>query len=380
MPLRLETQLEPRSLARADVNSDGIDDLIAANRSSNSVSVFLGSSGGSFGPPMNFGSTRFDFRGPSAVVVDDFDEDGHPDIAVALEGSDNLIVLRGSGDGTFEFPDRFGGRAVGDRPRSMLGGDFDGDGREDLVVVNSRSDNIFLLFGNGDASFGDPSLPLTLSTFPDYVAVGDFNADGQDDLAVSYFYGGLSVLLGQGDGKFGPEDLFNVGWNPTFVATGDFNKDGRVDLAVTSSALLSEYDGGFVSPLLGNGVGEFFNPPYHSPAGNYPVSLAVADLDGDGVQDLAVANYGGFDSIPDTVSILHGLGDGTFANKAGFGGITVGDTPVSVAVADVNGDGKKDLAVANAGRFVPGNRSIRGIDLNSWLSGTSTAIRNPIWQ
>ena len=161
------------------------------------------------------------------------------------------------------------------------------------------------------------------------VAAGDFDGDGVLDLAVANSGGGVSVLLGLGNGSFAPEQRFGAGLSSKSVAVGDFDGDGVLDLAVVSSSP-------DVSVLLGLGDGSFA-PEQRFGAGVGARSVAVGDFDGDDVQDLAVAASTGF-SEPDSdrVSVLLGLGDGSFAAQQR---ISVGFRPSSVAVGDFDGDG-----------------------------------------
>ena len=231
-------------------------------------------------------------------------------------------------------------------------GDFNGDGIPDLAAM----DGVHL--GLGDGTFQEPSASLGLSVAnPDLVAMvsGDFNGDGRLDLAVEDTYGGtISVLLGNGDATFQPAKLYSVagrgGYTTSFATStmvaGDFSGDGRLDLAIVA--------GGGISVLLGNGDGTF-QPAREYAAGNQPYELVEGEFTGDGRLDLAVTNRSSFDSdgnliIPGagTVSVLLGNGDGTFRARETFvtGLNPASESPASLSTADLNGDGRLDLAVA----------------------------------
>ena len=174
---------------------------------------------------------------------------------------------------------------------------------------------------------------------PFSVAVGDFNGDGKQDLVTAnQTSSDVSILLGDGAGNFSGPTNFAAGGNSISVAVGDFNGDGKQDLAVANSI-----HPGTVSILLGDGTGNF-SARTNFATGDDPISVVVGDFNGDGKQDLAVANSGEFTGNPN-VSILLGDGAGNFSAPTNF---SAGDSPYSVAVGDFNGDGNQDLAVTNS--------------------------------
>jgi len=320
----LAVGMNPLSVAIGDLNGDGTPDLAAANASSNTVSVLLGSGAGAFGPATNLavGTT------PYSVAIGDLNGDGAPDLVVANANSHNVSILLGTGAGVFGAATN---TAVGTTPLSVAIGDLNGDSRPDLAVANYGSGTVSILLGTG--AFG-LATNVAVGTNPYFVAIGNFNGDGRPDLAVanagSYT---VSILLGTGGGVFGAATSMAVGTSPRAVAIGDLNGDGQSDLAVAN------YGSDSLSILLGAGTGAFVAAP-NVAVGMNPYSVAIGDFDGDGRPDLAVANYGS-----GTVSVLLGDGTGAFGAATAF---AVGTYPRAVAAEDFNGDGRPDLAVANA--------------------------------
>ncbi|MEA2031279.1 MAG: FG-GAP-like repeat-containing protein [candidate division Zixibacteria bacterium] len=323
----------PSSVFSADFNGDGYNDLATANWDSDNVSILLGNGDGTFQSAVNYAVGY----GSNSVFSADFDGDGNNDLATANYYSDNVSILLGNGDGTFQSAVNY---AVGDGPYSVFSADFNGDGYNDLATANDSSDNVSILLGNGDGTF-QSAVNYAVGDGPESVFSTDFDGDGNNDLATANFYSNnVSILLGNGDGTFQSAVNYAVGDTPHSVFSVDFNGDGNNDLATANSGNLG--NPGDVSILLGNGDGTFQSAVNYA-VGYSPRSVFSADFNGDGDNDLATANSEDWEN-PGDVSILLGNGDGTFQSAVNY---AVGRWPNSVFSADFDGDGDNDLATAN---------------------------------
>jgi hypothetical protein len=319
---------------------------------------------------------------PVSVAVGDFDGDGVPDLAVAREGiisigdPGDVSVALGNGDGTFQAARSF---AAGSQPRSVAVGDFNLDEVADLAVANRGG--VSVLLGNGDGTF-QTAQTYAAGALPEFVAVGEFNHDGVLDLAVANASSdNVSVLLGSADGTFQAARTFAAGRNPRSIAISDFNGDGVPDLATANVGVPTSVRG-HVSVLLGNGDGTF-QAPRNFAAGFNPRSVAVGDFNGDGRMDLVAANFL-LTNVLGTVSILLGNGDGTFQTHQEFASHASSGNPMSVAVGDLNGDGKPDVVVAQLGSTPARNVRVVSVLLGNgdgtlqapqtYFSGSSTCV------
>jgi hypothetical protein len=274
------------SIAAADFNGDGKLDLVTANLFDNAASVLLGNGDGTFQPNVEYATRRH----PFSLVVGDFNADGKLDLALACgNGTGYVSVLLGNGDGTFQ---EYAAYPVGTAPKSIAVADFNRDGSPDLVVANGADDTVSVLLGNGDGTF-HPAVDYPVGTEPESVAVGDFNRDGKADLATAIIIGGsggVSVLLGNGDGTFQPPVDYTTSVGAFGIAAGDLDGDGNPDL-VTANFVTDGIKG--VSVLSGNGDGTF-QPHIDFRSGSDSISVTIGDLNGDSAPDLAVVNYEGF--------------------------------------------------------------------------------------
>jgi len=355
------------------------------------VSVLLGNGDGTFQTAVTYGSGG---GFPEFVAVADVNGDGKPDIVVSNVCTDDIWcggntnglvgVLLGNGDGTFQTAVTYG--SGGYFPIGVAVADVNGDGKPDIVVANTSSGTVGVLLGNGDGTF--QTVVTTVCSAPAGVAVADVNGDGKPDIVVAGTVDIVEVLLGNGDGTFQTAVPYGSGgFGANSVAVADVNGDGKPDLVVANLCGNNNCDyssDSTVGILLGNGDGTFQTAvTYDSGGGGYDIALsvAVADVNGDGKPDIVVANACTDDLCENgngLVGVLLGNGDGTFQPVVtyGSGGWFAG----SLAVADVNGDGKPDLVVANECASlnncspVGGYNGVVGVLINTSLGSTTTSL------
>ncbi len=324
---------DPSGVAVADFDRDGNQDIVVVNNESDSISVLFGDGKGGVTAAPLFGVGDQPFN----VTVGDFDRDRNQDIVVTNSSNDTVSVLFGNGNGNFSPASNF---FVGDRPFDIAVADLNQDGILDIVTANTSSDNVTVLVGNGNGSFGSPLNFDVQADNPAFVAIEDFNGDDWLDIVTSnYESDNTSILLSipsdNGNRTFGSPINFAVRGNePEEIGVADFNEDGNPDIVVANE------NSDNVSVLLGDGNGRF-SFPTNFQVGNRPEYLAVADFDGDGKQDIVVANH-----YDDNISVLLGDGKGGFDLPTNF---QVGDSPYFLAVKDLNRDGKQDIVVTNYG-------------------------------
>ncbi len=341
-----------RNPVTADFDGDGYFDLAVPDGASSQVIFYKGGQDSTFATP----NMVIEVGGlPNNLTAGDLNRDGKMDLIIcardlALSPPGVVSILFGNGDGSFQNPTKI---LVGEEPQTVLTGDFNGDGRMDLVANRLNDSTLTVILSTGASVFEIDST-YNIAGFARTFVSGDFNNDGLLDLAAasgdntpgSFEFGrGVgTLLLGSGDGTFSIRKSFDPGQGPFHMATGDFNHDEALDLVVANEDDNGETFSRVVTVLLGQGNGEFSSPQKIRVDEEYsePRAVAVGDFIKDGHLDLAVATIS-----PGEVSILQGDGAGNFSLPVAK--FRVGDAANALVTSDFNNDGIIDLASSNYG-------------------------------
>lgn len=325
------------AVAVGDLTGDAKPDLVSANPRTHTVSVLINKGNGSFRAKREFGTGRE----PVSVAIGDLNADGSRDVATANEDANSVSVLLSNGDGSFRAKRDY---ATGRGTRSVAIADVNGDDKPDLVTAKTGDANgISVLLNTGDGTFqakrdfGPGLVSLDL-------AVGDLNGDSKADLATvnETVTGnpGLAVFLNAGDGMFPAKHEYATFIEPSSIEIGDVSADGKADLVVTYS---EKETGPGVLVYLNTGQGRFRSGGGYSVHGDWATggsSVAIGDLNGDRKADLAVT------SRLHAVSVLVNLGAGRFQRQLDYGT----GYPGALAMDDLNGDRRRDLVVTTSPR------------------------------
>jgi archaellum component FlaF (FlaF/FlaG flagellin family) len=315
------------SIATSDFNHDGKLDVVMTTN--NGFSVALGNGDGTFQKAVTY-STQLSY----SVAVADFTGDGNLDIVTADQDSPPTVsVYLGNGDGTFKTLPVVSSTTS---PNWFVAvGDFNGDGKKDIVVIDSP--HISVLLGNGDGTFGSPSDNDSF-VGAHWLAVADFNNDHKADVLVTGYFGSsynIGVLLGNGDGILQNSITTPLQYVPATVAAGDLNGDGKMD------AVLS-YDLGGIGVFLGNGDGTLQPVVIYNTTGLSAQAVVVDDLNRDGKLDVAIPGDLG-NGPTGGIDVFWGNGDGTLQPAQLFESNIAG----LPAIGDLNGDGLPDFVFGN---------------------------------
>lgn len=337
---------EPISLAIGDLDGDGKPDLAVANQSKAVVSVYRNNSSGvgniSYEPRVDYTAASV----PTSICISDFTGDGKLDLAVSNWGGNNVSVFKNkSTPGNISFDSKVDFQA-GYIPHAVYAGDFDGDGKPDLATANFGDNSVSIIRNNGannNLSF-EFNIDYLAGTAPWSITIGDLDGDKKVDIVSANRDGGnvstfLNKSTGPGDISFYSKVDFTTDADPWSVALGDLDNDGKLDIVTANNGSLS------ISVLRNNstlGSLDFeTNIDYTTAA--VPRSVAINDISGDGKVDIAVSIPGSnFVSIFKNETIE--VGSITFNTKVSY---PTGTSPYSVAAGDLDADGKVDLAVVN---------------------------------
>lgn len=324
----------PHHVAVAELENNAKPDIIATDNSTvGQIFTLSGNGDGSFNPVAKYAAGANAF----GLKVTDLNADGFNDVVVAnFSNALGVSLLYNSKTGT--FPTRTPVMS-GDLPISVDVRDINNDGNLDLIVANSGSgsNNLALITGKAGGTFNTPTL-LTAGNIPRFVQFVDVNKDGKHDIIVANeFSANVSVLLNDGAGNFAAKKDYQAGSGPYMVQAADFTGDGNIDLLVCLNKDAT------VALLANNGDGTFAAPKAASlgtAMASSPTSIALGDINADGRPDVVSAIYAD-QKIGLTLNSAGALGQTTMLTATGF--------PRGIVAADVNGDGKIDIVSANSG-------------------------------
>src|ERR1041384_2468453 len=336
----------------ADLNGDGIPDLAGAGN--NVASVMLGNGNGTFRPKVNYpvGGQAQD------LAAGDFNGDGRIDLVVSLnDPAFSLSLLTGNGNGTFNAPVNFDNTGAQEDSPAVVATDLDNDGRLDVVLAHAiacfvspcvAARTITVMLGFGDGTFQLP-FDIDVGTGMSRIAVGDFNRDGIKDLGIAGDNSRVYTLLGVGNGTFLQQPTITLTADTLFVDGTDIDVADLNGDTIQDLVVAVPTNGSRTGILLGNGDGTF-QPAriLTEPRLRVPQYQVIADFNRDGFQDLALALANGTEGL---FEIRNGNGDGTFGSPI----LYAAPPPLSsvgggtLVTGDFNRDGRSDIALPITG-------------------------------
>ena len=332
----------PREDAIADLNGDGNLDVIVPDPVNAAVAVLYGKGDGTFENVVEYAAGVAGQTAPGSVAVGDFNKDGKPDIVVSSSNAYGVLggisVLLNTGNKTFAAPVLYS-TAINVGTAQVAVADLNLDGKLDVVELHFENNNVGVFLGNGDGSFQAPK-NFTVPQ-PSAIAIGNLNGDKKPELVVSSaFNGTVWVLLNKGSGNFQLSNVYSVDVYPMAVALADFNGDKKLDFVGGND------NGQFFTIALGNGDGTFQDVPHYNISGGVTtMDLAVADFNLDG--NLDIVQGGGGSGVG--LSLMLGTPNGVFKAPTFIDLWVWGNGPVNfVRALDINADGKPDIVCGNS--------------------------------
>lgn len=287
------------------------------------------------------------------VTIGDLNNDNQLDMIVVYNLKAHFYVFLGYGNGSITLSFDFYSDSIMSLYAAAIG-DFNGDNKMDLVVTEDAGTSVHFFKGYGNGSFSYyGNYTTNMNYLSQLVVVNDFNNDTIADIIVAYSWGSsIGVFLGYGNGTFANPVMYSFGSDPKInsMAIGDFNNDKILDIAIVNSGTHT------LGIFIGHGDGSFLGQvTYSTGYRSYPVSVSIADFNGDNSMDIVVANYGSVEGavvvVDDTktfaVGVLLNTGDGTFTSVVLYS-TGYKSAPRSVVTGDFNNDNKIDIAVANS--------------------------------
>ncbi len=337
------------AIAVADIDANGLPDILGlvstayGNTSTQGyVSTRLQSSAGAFVLPTRFGVGT----GPANLVVTDINGDGRPDLIVANADDQTVTVRFADSAKPGYFLPAIVLATPGRTPLDVAVGNLSGhaDGRLDVVVATSGANNVLIFTQTASGTFNAPTT-YTVGGDPQAVTVADLDGNGRADIAVATTANTVSVLLQTAAGVFAPTVDYATGVQPVALKAADLNGDGKLDLLTANYGAATTPGTGGLSVLLQGTTPGTFLAPVHYATGYRSTALAVGDLNADGKRDVVVTNSG-LPGDPGSVSVLlqAPAGAGVLLPAVNYGGVY---GPMGVAIADMDGDGRPDLVLAD---------------------------------
>ena len=353
----------PFSVAISDLDGDGKSDLVLANQIDNTISVLRNISTSGSITPTSF-AAKVDFAtgvNPFRIAIGDVDGDGKPDLVVTNGGSNTISVLRNTSTTGSITATSFGPKidfVVGTSPFTVTIGDVDGDGKPELIAAGTNATFVSVFQntstpGNITASSFAPKVDFATGSAPYSVAIRDVDGDGKPELVLAKLTTSVGVMRNTSTpgsinaSSFAAIVDFTTGSGSISIAIGDVDGDGKPDLALANGGGSNTISVLRNTSTTGSINVSSFALKVDFVTGSWPYSVAIGDMDGDGKADLVVAN-----DQSNTVSILRNssasgsITTSSFETKVDYG---TGNSPRAVAIGDMDGDGIPEITIANNG-------------------------------